>query len=88
MKSTIIRPDGSSIVVQQSRARRDHILVSATEQWIAIPVALAGVFCQAIEAAATIIEEGAHPDELPACAINSRCTNNCNQGRACPTTTR
>jgi hypothetical protein len=70
MKTNITRPDGTRLVIEPSHTFGNvRLFVLGSEEIITIPAGLAGLVCQAIEAAATMIEEGELPPELPASAL-------------------
>lgn len=68
MKTTLIRPDGTRLVIEPSQTFGNvRMYVLGEAEIITIPVCLAGVVSQAIEAAATLIEEACQPElgQLP-----------------------
>lgn len=72
MKTTLIRPDGTRLVIEPSlNFANVRMYVLGEAEIITIPVCLAGVVAQAIEAAATLIEESCQPDlaDLPGHAL-------------------
>lgn len=78
MKTTLIRPDGNRLVIEPSpNFGNVRLYVLGDEEIITIPVSMAGLAAQAIEAAATYIEEACMPPELPADALEpTRSTEN------------
>lgn len=62
MKTTLIRPDGTRLVIEPSPTFGNvRLYVLGSEEITTIPVCLAGVVAQAIEAAGTYIEEACAP---------------------------
>lgn len=73
MKTTLIRPDGTRLVIEPSLLFGCvRLWVLGREEIINIPVALAGAAAASIEAAATYIEEACQqpePADLPTGAL-------------------